>query len=156
MQRFMDIFQGCYKNGTDPGTRDCRWFSAMYYVFHIICFMVYAFTRNILCFLICGGILLFFSIFVLVIQPFKSSVAYNNNNILAIFTQLLALSFIFVTGPILSSIHMPSSTEFFHVISVMLVCTVFIYTILIILVWLTEKKKFSLNLIRRFIAWMKG
>ena len=155
LHTFMDIFQGCYKNGTDPGTRDCRWFSAMYYVFRIICFLVYAFTRNILCFLICGGILLFFSIFVLVVQPFKSSVAYNNN-ILAIFTQLLALSFIFATGPNLSSIHMPSSTEFFHIISVMLVCTVFLYATLIILVWLAKKKKFSLNLIRRFIAWRKG
>ena len=23
---FIDSFQGCFKNGTEPGTRDCRWF----------------------------------------------------------------------------------------------------------------------------------
>ena len=28
----MDSFQGCYKDGTEPGTRDCRWFSAMYFI----------------------------------------------------------------------------------------------------------------------------
>ena len=29
----MDSFQGCYKDGTEPGTRDCRWFSAMHFIF---------------------------------------------------------------------------------------------------------------------------
>ena len=125
LHTFMDIFQGCYKNGTDPGTRDCRWFSAMYYIFRIICFVAYAFVRNILCFVICGGLVLLFSILVIIIQPFKSSVAYNNN-ILAVFAQLLALSFILVAGSGLSIIHMPSSTQFFHIISIMLICTVFL------------------------------
>ena len=31
LHTFMDAFQGCYKNGTD-GTRDCRWFSGVYFV----------------------------------------------------------------------------------------------------------------------------
>ena len=151
LHAFMDIFQGCYKNGTDPGTRDCRWFSAVYYIFRIICFLVYAFTRNIMCFVICGGILLFFSILVIIIQPFKSSVAYNNN-ILAIFTQLLALSFILVAGAGLSIIHMPSSTEFFRIVSFLLISTAFLYAIFIVLAWLSKNKKFT----RRFWAWWKG
>jgi len=28
----MDSFQGCYKDGTEPHTRDCRWFSAMPFI----------------------------------------------------------------------------------------------------------------------------
>ena len=24
---FVDAFQGCYKDGTEPGSKDCRWFS---------------------------------------------------------------------------------------------------------------------------------
>lgn len=32
---FMDAFQGCYKNGIDPGTRDYRWFSAVYFFMRI-------------------------------------------------------------------------------------------------------------------------
>ena len=155
LHTFMDIFQGCYKNGTDPGTRDCRWFSAMYYVFRIICFVVYAFIQNILCFMICGGMLLFFSIFVLVIQPFKSYFAYNNT-MLAIFSQLLALFLISVCGAGLSMIHMPSSTQSFYVISFILICTALLYVILIILVWLAKNKKFGLKLICRFFAWLKG
>ena len=155
LHTFMDIFQGCYKNGTDPGTRDCRWFSAMYYIFRIICFVAYAFVQNILCFVICGGLVLLFSILVIIIQPFKLSVAYNNN-ILAVFAQLLALSFILVAGSGLSIIHMPSSTQFFYIISFMLVCTAFLYVISTIFVWLARNKKLSLNLIHRFLAWRKG
>ena len=32
---FMDSFQGCYKDGTEPGTRDCRWFSAVPFIIRI-------------------------------------------------------------------------------------------------------------------------
>ena len=32
---FMDSFQGCYKDGTEPGTRDCRWFSSVYFFFRL-------------------------------------------------------------------------------------------------------------------------
>ena len=27
----LDSFQGCYKDGTEPGTFDCRWFQLLYY-----------------------------------------------------------------------------------------------------------------------------
>ena len=36
---FMDIFQGCYKDGSN-GTRDCRWFSAYYFIFRIVIYIV--------------------------------------------------------------------------------------------------------------------
>ena len=30
LHTFVDTFQGHYKNGIEPGTRDCRWFAAVY------------------------------------------------------------------------------------------------------------------------------
>ena len=35
LRAFMDIFQGCYKNGTD-GTNDCRYFAAFHFIFCIV------------------------------------------------------------------------------------------------------------------------
>ena len=32
LQIVMDIFQGCYKDGTEPGSRDLRWFSSVYFL----------------------------------------------------------------------------------------------------------------------------
>ena len=43
---FFDSFQGCYKDGTEPGTRDCRWFAIVFYFIRIIFLVVYAFTLD--------------------------------------------------------------------------------------------------------------
>ena len=32
LHTFVDAFQGYFKDGTEPGTRDCRWFSAVYFL----------------------------------------------------------------------------------------------------------------------------
>ncbi len=42
----MDSFQQCYKDGTN-GTRDCRWFSAVYFLLRIGVFLAYMLFRNI-------------------------------------------------------------------------------------------------------------
>ena len=41
---FIDAFQGCYKNGTETGTRDCRYFAALYLITRITLLIVYATT----------------------------------------------------------------------------------------------------------------
>ena len=40
LQVFVDTFQGHYKDGTEPGTRDCRWFAAVYFLARIIIFYI--------------------------------------------------------------------------------------------------------------------
>ena len=40
LRAFMDIFQGCYKNGTD-GTRDCRYFAAFNFIVRIVSLFPY-------------------------------------------------------------------------------------------------------------------
>ena len=36
LRTFVDSFQGCYKDGTEPGTFDCRWFSALTLLLRLI------------------------------------------------------------------------------------------------------------------------
>ena len=43
---FLDSFQGCYKDGTEVGTQDCRWFSAMPILLHILCILLSAITLD--------------------------------------------------------------------------------------------------------------
>ena len=70
----MDAFQGCYKNGTD-GTRDCRYFSALYLMVRISFFIMFAVTLSssviIACFIV-GVIFTAFAIFLAIAQPYKS------------------------------------------------------------------------------------
>ena len=47
---FVDAFQDCYKNGTVGGTRDCRYFAAVYLIVRIMLLAVYAVTLTVLFF----------------------------------------------------------------------------------------------------------
>ncbi len=42
----MDSFQGCYKDGTEPGTRDYRWFAAVPIMSRFIAFTLLSVTLN--------------------------------------------------------------------------------------------------------------
>ena len=43
---FVDSFQGCYKDGTEPGTVDCRLFAQFGLFFRLAFFVIYALTLN--------------------------------------------------------------------------------------------------------------
>ena len=49
---FMEVFQGCYKDGTN-GTRDCRYFAALYLIIRVVVhlslvFLSFSFTNSVL------------------------------------------------------------------------------------------------------------
>ena len=71
----MDSFQGCYKDGTEPGTRDYRWFSAVFLAFRVIAFMLYGITQNGSYFIFCSMVSLFGILLIVVLQPYKNHVA---------------------------------------------------------------------------------
>ena len=41
---FVDSFQGCFKDGTEPACRDCRWFSVIPFLLQLIIFSIYSAT----------------------------------------------------------------------------------------------------------------
>ena len=41
LHTFVDSFAGCYKDGTEPGTRDCRYFAALYLLVRLVFYIVY-------------------------------------------------------------------------------------------------------------------
>ena len=88
---FMDAFQGCYKNGTD-GTRDCRYFSAMYLLVRMSFFTVFAVTLSssvyVGCFFV-GVIFTLFAILFTVVQPYKTPVYNIVNTVLVITVALI-------------------------------------------------------------------
>jgi hypothetical protein len=78
LHTFVDSFAGCYKDGTEPGTRDCRYFAGLYLLIRLIGYIVYEATVTDVFYGIIGivaiGILLLYAIF----QPYKFKyVAYN-------------------------------------------------------------------------------
>ncbi len=50
LHTFMDTFQGCYKDGTEPSTWDCRWFASVLLLVRILAYVMGAITLNSLYF----------------------------------------------------------------------------------------------------------
>ena len=75
---FADSFQGCYKDGTD-GTRDCRYFAAMYLLVRIVMQIIFESLVNSLIVLFWEGTAIFlFAIVIAVSQPYKPKFAIFN------------------------------------------------------------------------------
>ena len=92
---FMDAFQGCYKDGTN-GTRDLRFFSAVYFILRVVVFTVYiAFAQANLypslqyCNILIATAL---TVFVAVLRPYKKNL-YNN-----IDTAMIAFCIVIASG----------------------------------------------------------
>ena len=60
LRTFVETFQGCYKDGTN-GTRDCRYFAGLYFIFRIIIIFIATvlISESIL---VCGFIALLFAL----------------------------------------------------------------------------------------------
>jgi len=73
---FVDSFQGCYRDGTEPKSKDCRWFSVVPFVLRLAIFRTYSgifyyhsfFGRIII------WLLLLTSILTIILEPTKSEI----------------------------------------------------------------------------------
>ena len=81
LHTFVDAFQGHFKDGTEPGTRDCRWFSAVYFLGRIavmyVIFFISDYARGYiraagLTLMLYGICLLLLVILMIFLQPYKS------------------------------------------------------------------------------------
>ena len=78
LHTFVDSFVGCYKDGTEPGTRDCRYFAALLLFVRILLYIVYQATLTAYFYGWSGLIFTGFTVLLIVAQPYKS--IYNKYN----------------------------------------------------------------------------
>ena len=76
LRTFVDSFQGWYKDGTEPGTRDYRYFSIGYILFRYIFFLLYGITLDGTYFPLCGLLFLLFTLVLVLTQPYKRAVSH--------------------------------------------------------------------------------
>ena len=79
---FFDSFLGCYKDGTEPGTRDCRWFGPMLYFIRLIFLVVFAFTLNYVFFPFAAIIVTLLALIIINADPFKPHLQHQATNML--------------------------------------------------------------------------
>ena len=154
LHTFMDSFQGVYKDGTEPGTRDCRWFTAVFFLVRVIGFVVYAFAHNIVFFYLAAIILLLLVLLIVIVQPFKAPVAHYSK-INATFFSLLIFIYIVVCGWDVASIKVRYFHQVFHVLLIFAVIIPLLYTLLMILHWIYSHSGLRSRLASRIRSWRR-
>ena len=155
LHTFMDSFYGCYKNGTEPGTRDCRWFVSLFYIVRILGFLIALFTLNTMYYIIGSMILVLFAILMITIRPFKTDLThYMDINV--VFILLLALFYITVTGIDVTNVRKRDMSLIFHALIAIVAILPLLYISVIVLYWIFKHRKFGLELIRRMHALRQG
>ena len=119
LHTFMDSFQGCYKDGTEPGTHDCRWFSAVYLVFVFIMYIMYSIARSVIFFPLSALLFLLLSILLAVIQPYKHS-ASRLSKMNSVFVILFAMFLVACMGTDVAQIKAYDFIGVFFVVSILL------------------------------------
>ena len=146
LHAFVDSFQGCYKDGTEPGTFDCRWFSNLILLIRLLLFVVYGMTLTMIFFIYGAIIILVFLIVLINIQPFKKVAArYPSTDI--VFHILISLTY---TAIIARKIAITEKYSFNTATLVITLSTAFIpiiYTASFICFWITSKVRSLRSLI---------
>ena len=140
LHAFVDSFQGCYKDGTEPGTFDYRWFSVLPLLFRLILFIIFTLTLSMMDFVYAILALVVILIAIINVQPFKkTAVRYPSNY--PIFLVLLSLVFVANIGRHVAR----RENIFFHYSALIMLAlsavVPIIYIIFFISLWLATKIK---------------
>ena len=97
LNTLMDSFQGCYKDGTEPRTRDCRWFSAVPFIVRFLIFILYGFTIASIFLSYCVILLVITALLIIIVDPHKSQFKHHSHHF-TIFILLLCCSIMCAQG----------------------------------------------------------
>ena len=148
----MDSFQGCYKNGTEPGTRDCRWFSAVYLVLRWVFFILFGLTLSTAFFPLCSLFIFFFIVFLAILQPYKTSLRYYFKINIG-FLAVLAVFCIASSGEVIAGVKAHNFVIFFFVVAVLLRFLPPLFTIVFIFHGIVSRWKFFIELAFKCHSW---
>ena len=110
----MDSFQGCYKDGTEPGCRDCRWFSVVTFVLRLFIFSTFGFFHE--CILLWVLILVCTAILTIIVNPNKPQFRHHSDHF-AMFLIFLACLLTCAYGTINKGFH---ATNIFYSVVILI------------------------------------
>jgi hypothetical protein len=155
LHTFMDSFQGCYKDGTEPGTCDCRWFASLFFLLRLLLLIIGGLTLNAHFFTLAAIGLVVLVFLLVVVDPFKRSVNHLTS-INAMFVLLLALWYVSLAGVRQADARKPDTLHPFFLIAGLAGIFPLFYISVIIIIWIKRNGKLGLKIIKRLQAWIRG
>ncbi len=153
LHTFMDSFHGCYKDGTEPGTRDCRWFASMFLVIHISFFTLGGATLGSVFFVFNAIIEIVAALLLVSIQPFKPQLNYYSD-VHVKFHLLLAILCTSFLGALEAELgRKPALTVTLYTSMAIVGILPLLYVCFVVLHWLCSHRKFA---VEKLVAWRHG
>ena len=156
LHTFVDSFYGSYKDGTQPGTRDCRWFASLFFLSRFCMLCAGAFTESAAYFKTAAMVLAVVALLFVMVQPFKEN-THHFATINAFFVLLLALlhtSFIGAIGAAFSA--WQSLKALYLVVTTLTLVFPLLYISAIVLHWMYSQRKFGTDVMARIRSWRNG
>ena len=155
LQTFMDSINGCYKDGTEPGTKDCRWFVGIDLSSRIVLFLVFSFTLGSLYFPLAVLVILLIIIMISNIQPHKPAVA-EYTKIDVTFYSLLGLFYTAICACEIASVKARFFTKGCYIVAIIISIVPLIYISCLCVHWIFTKRRWGKTFINRVRAWRGG
>ena len=140
LREFMDSIYRCYKDGTEPGTKDCRWFAALDIVLRLVMFLVYSCTRGSLFFPLGVVMILLIILSLIHIQPYKKSVSHYSKIDLTFYC-LLGLYYSSISASDLASVKDMYFTNSMYIISLIVGFVPLLYITCLSLHWIFTRAR---------------
>ena len=140
LHTFMDSFQGCYKDGTEPGTRDCRWFASVYLILRVMLFVVYALTLETMAYCFFALLFLSLAIVVVLLQPYKQALSHYSAIDAGAFI-ILATWCCVVEGINIANVKHHQYRSFLYGVAVLISVFPLIYLIATIVYWIYSRRR---------------
>ena len=148
LHAFVDSFQGCYKDGTELGTCDLRWFSVYGLLLRILIGVVYVLTLSSMYFVYAVIVTVTTIILLINIQPYKRSVSHYTV-IDASFLILLSLFYVSLAANNVTTLKGNKYLNASNGLAVVACVVPIIYIVSIDLHWIYSRRKGGKNLLRR-------
>ena len=155
LHTFMDSYQGCYKNGTEPGTRDCRWFASAFFLIRYILLIISVFVNGDMYFPSASIVLILTTILLVFLQPFKSKFQ-QHTNIIAMYLIFISLLYVSISGAEIAVTKRHTMLEFFKVAGALIGSLPLLYVCTITFQWIIAHRKFGIVLFQRWQARRHG
>ena len=155
LHTFLDSFYGSYKDGTEPGTCDCRWFASVFFASRFFMMFAGAYLENAWYFPIVAMIMTMVAILFLTIQPFKET-ASGFTTIIAFFMLLMALMYTCMIGDTETTFKNKALYPLFCLVTTITALLPLLYISAVVLHWMYSQRKFGINIMARFQAWKNG
>ena len=144
LHAFVDSFQGCYKDGTEPGTVDCRVFAQLGLFIRLAFFVIYALTLTSVFFVYAAVASTLWLILIISVNPFKKHVS-SYVLIDSVFLMFISMFYISVIG-----INIGSMEQLWHaylplinIFTLLFPFAAMLYVLYVMLHWIYSRRRWG-------------